>query len=132
MINSAPIVPAWFTLPLGTIAMLILAAHLLAVYGSSMEPRRRRIRMATNLVMMLTVPILAYAASGVSPGNQRSFVLAWMLVAALLLIVLVLAMIDVINSIVLHRAEVRELRAQMRAMQVLAAQRRGQAPAESQ
>lgn len=74
--------------------LVVLGAHWVSLGSSSMPALRRRIRGACGLVMMGTVPVLAYALGIASPEQPRAFAFSWLLVTALLVLVLVLAMAD--------------------------------------
>jgi hypothetical protein len=103
--------PAWLVFPLSAIVLLAVAAHVLVLWRSEMPESRRRIRMASALVMMLALPVLALALGGLDPAkDQRTFVLAWMLATGLILIVVVLAGADILNTLRLYRRELKELR----------------------
>ena len=102
--------PWWAVMPLALIALLVLAGHVLSLARIDMPASRRRIRTANGLVMMLVVPMGAYAVGFADPKHdQRSFVLAWMMVAGLLLVVLFVAALDIVNTWRLHRREHRDL-----------------------
>jgi protein-S-isoprenylcysteine O-methyltransferase Ste14 len=102
--------PWWAVLPLALLTLLVLAGHVLSLARIEMPASRRRIRTANGLVMMLTVPLGAYAVGIADPRqDQRSFVLAWMMVAGLLLVVLLVAGLDIVNTWRLHRREHRDL-----------------------
>jgi peptidoglycan/LPS O-acetylase OafA/YrhL len=110
MIDPSPIAPVWFTAPLGVGGLLVIGSHLIALQHSAMEPRRRRLRTATTILLMLATPLIVYAASVARPTDPRTFVLSWVLVAALMTMVLVLALVDIAHTAAIHRAELRELR----------------------
>lgn len=74
--------------------LVVLGAHWVSLGSSSMPAVRKRIRGACGLVMMGTVPVLAYAMGIASPEEPRAFAFSWLMVTALLVLVLVLAMAD--------------------------------------
>ncbi len=110
MLDPSPIAPAWLTAPLGAIGLVVVGGHLLMLVHSSMDPRRRRLRLAMTGLLMLATPLMVYGASVTSPRDPRTFVLTWVLVAALMVMVLVLAMMDMAHTLVVQRAESRALR----------------------
>lgn len=110
MPSSSAFLPVWVVAPLGFLVLLFLAGHLISVKHTVTNPRRRRIRMATSGLLMLVVPILCYGLCGASPARSREFVLVWLLVACLVMFVILLAMADMLHSLSLHRAQLRELR----------------------
>jgi hypothetical protein len=132
MLNSDPILPAWLVLPMAVLALLALAGHLLALSAApDIDPQRRRIRMVNTALMMLTVPLAAYGFGIATPAQSRSYVYVWVLVSALLFMIILLAMLDMLHSWRMHRAQLRELRRQLAAARgseaqaALSAARRG-------
>ena len=111
MTLAEALMPAWFVLAVATATLVLLAGHMLALAGSDMEPRRKRIRAANNILMMLTTPLVAYGFGIVDPSDARAFVFTWTLVPALLLMIILLACADMLNTASLHRRERRALRA---------------------
>ncbi len=110
MIDPSPIAPVWLTAPLGAFGLLVIGSHLIGLQHAAMEPRRRRLRTATTILLMLATPLLVYAASIARPSDPRTFVLSWVLVAAIMVMVLLLAIVDIAHTTTMHRAELRELR----------------------
>ena len=110
MPSSSAILPVWVVAPIGFLTLLVLAGHMLASRSSIADPRRRRIRLASSGLLMLTVPIFCYGMSGTSPARSREFVLVWVVIAALLLFVILLALTDLLHTMQLHRTQIRDLR----------------------
>ncbi len=96
------LMPAWFILPVATLVLLVLAAHLLALNTPGMDARRRRIRVANNLLMMFTTPLMAYGFGIVDAADGRRFVLVWTVIPPLLLMIVGLALADIANTMVLN------------------------------
>lgn len=115
MPTSSPILPVWVVAPIGLLALLVLAGHMLATKASVKDPRRRRIRLASSGLLMLTIPIFCYGLTGTSPARSREFVMVWVVISALLLFVILLALTDLLHTMQLHRAQLRELRRSMAA-----------------
>jgi hypothetical protein len=116
MLDQDPILPAWLVLPLGAIALLVLAGHLLALNAdSNMDPQRRRIRMTNAVLMMLTVPLVAYGFGVATPAHSRTFIYVWVLAAAILFLIIMVAAIDILNTWKVQRVQMRELRRKMAA-----------------
>ncbi len=53
--------PPWVVLPLAGLTLLVTAAHVLALQTSDLPSRRRRLRTAAGVLMMLVTGLLAYA-----------------------------------------------------------------------
>lgn len=108
------LLPWWFVIPLAALAVVVLTIHLLVLNAAVMDPRRRRIRMANNLLMIFLTPLIAYGFAVVPVSNARAFMIIWTLVPGLLLIVVMLALADALHSLRLHRQARRNLRARFR------------------
>lgn len=114
MPNSVPILHTWLVLPIAALALIVLAGHLLALIAAAgMDQHRRRIRMTNTVLMMLAVPLIAYGFGIATPAQARTYVYVWVLVSSLLFLVVLVAMLDMLHSWRLHRAQLRELRRQM-------------------
>jgi hypothetical protein len=69
---------------------------------------RRRIRRVSTLVMLLSLPLFVHSLSILDPATHpRRFVLQWSVLALLMLIIILSAAVDAINSLRLHREEMR-------------------------
>lgn len=102
---SGPILSAWIVLPVVTVAMLLVAGHTLAIQRVAMPASRRRIRTANGLLMLVALPLLAYALCVIGPQDKRLFVLVWVSVMGLVGLVIVLALLDVVNNVRLFARE---------------------------
>ena len=67
MLGHDPALPLWAVVPPAAVVMLLLAGHIMAIADAQIEPRRRRIRSANGILMMLTTALLAHALAIVSP-----------------------------------------------------------------
>ncbi len=125
MFLAASILPAWLVLPVCGFTMLVIAAHVVGMQRPDVPPRRRRLRTAAGLVMMLIAALMAYAL-GISPvggdhaagagggtGAQRLFVLVWMAIVVLLGFVVALALIDAFHTARLAMDDRQRLRREM-------------------
>lgn len=107
---AASLAPAWAVIPMAIVTLLAVAAHVRALAEEGVPASRRRIRSANALVMLLAIPIGAYAIGIAQPQtDQRRFVFAWTLLAALLLVITGLALLDMLNTYRLYRKSKREL-----------------------
>jgi hypothetical protein len=107
---AGPLAPKWFVLPLALIALVVVAGHWIALGRATMPPFRRSVRSANGIVMMLTIPVLAFGFGVVPVGSPRLFVLTWMLGWGLLFLVLALAALDMAYTWREARAAQRTLR----------------------
>jgi len=112
--SFTPIASLWLVGPLAIITLLLLAGHVHLTARICQPDSRRRIRMANGMLMMMLVPLATFALTLVAPTQQRIFVIAWMLVAGLITIILMLALMDASNTMRLHTTARRELRAMLR------------------
>lgn len=106
---AASIAPAWFVLPVAAVALLVTAGHWVALAKSDMPAGRKRLRTANGLVMLMTIPVLAYGFGVVDTSDQRRFVLTWMAASGLIIIVVALAGLDLCSTFLFARKARREL-----------------------
>lgn len=119
-VASGPIAPWWIVVPLAGVALLATAAHIIAIREATkgaMPESRRRIRLATGWVIMVAVPLTAYAFGIASPAQPGVFALVWMSVVALLFAIVGLGLLDAFNTVRVHRIETRRLRRDIRKLQ---------------
>jgi len=113
-LSSDPLLPAWGVYPLGMLALVVLAGHVLALRRAPMPASRRRIRTANGLFMMLTIPVLSFAAGGVAPAEAAAFVIVWAGAILAVAVIALMGVIDVVNTLLLTRAARAHLRAELR------------------
>ncbi|MFG0244535.1 MAG: hypothetical protein ACF8MF_00605 [Phycisphaerales bacterium JB052] len=104
--DTGPIVPTWFVLPLALIALVLQAGYLIAIRELSpdrMPPSRRRIRVATGWLSMFAIPLSAYGFGIARPSEAGTFTVVWMMVIGLIAAIVMLAVLDAINTLRLHR-----------------------------
>ncbi len=113
---AASLASPWLVVPLAGVTLVVVAAHVLALgaAGNSMPPSRRRIRAASGMVMMFTIPLLAYAFSIADVSEVRHWTISWMLAAGMVTIVVFLAGLDMLNTGRLYLEERRRLRDELR------------------
>ncbi len=104
-LSVQPLAPLWFVAPMAVAAFLVVAAHLLACLHADMPPSRRRIRLANGSLILVTLPLLAYALCLVAPSQGRPFVIAWTLLAGSTTLVMALAWLDLANNLRLAARE---------------------------
>lgn len=119
---ASSLLPAWAVVPIAAASIVVLAAHILAIQHGPMPPRRRRIRTANGLMMMLIASLLAYALGvaptitnpTTNPESARNFLLVWSAIMSLLSIVIGLAALDVAHTARLALTARRRLREEFR------------------
>lgn len=112
MIVLGAVVSPWVALPLAAIALVLIAWHSTGLDGDTMPASRRRIRQANAWVMMLGVPLFAIGVSIVNENRSpRAFVLVWLVTSMLLILCVLLAVIDALNTWRLASHERRHLAA---------------------
>lgn len=100
---AGSVLPPWIALPMGGFTMFVVAAHLISLQWSPMSLRRRRIRHASGILVMVITGLMTYALGGAEivtspaadPQAAGTFLQVWLAIVALLLIVVALAIMDV-------------------------------------
>lgn len=123
LLIASSLLPAWIVVPIAAAAVLVLAAHVLAIQHTPMPPRRLRIRTANGLLMMLVASLLAYALGvaptvvnpTTNPNAARDFLIVWSSIMSLLTMVIGLAALDVAHTARLALTTRRKLREEFRA-----------------
>ena len=134
MIVVGAVVSPWVALPVAAVALVLIAWHSTGLDAQAMPASRRRIRQANAWVMMLGVPLFAIGVSIVNEDRSpRAFVLVWLVTSMLLLLCVLLAVIDALNTWRLASHERRHLAAVHRGMASVQGRRaaRGGAGAET-
>lgn len=117
LLAAAPVAPRWLVLPLGGFTLVVVIWHLYTILRAdpaSIHPARRRIRLANATVMLVLVPLIAYAFGVVTIDSPRLFAIAWLAVMGLLAVMVLLALMDSANTARMHVADRIELRREFR------------------
>lgn len=118
ILATAAMLPPWIVVPPALILVIAVGSHMMGMRAGDMPESRRRLRTVNGLMMLITVPLTAYAFCAVSPADPRWFVLTWTGVVGLIGLVIILAIADILNNLwIAHRAA-RELHARMRAVRL--------------
>jgi hypothetical protein len=104
------VLPAMVVFPLAAVVIVILATHLTLLRRAEMPASRKRIRTVNGVLMMLLTPFAAYAFGVAHASQTKQFVLIFFLVTGLLFIIIMLAVMDALNNVRIHRREARDLR----------------------
>lgn len=108
---QGPTMPAWLSLGLAAVLMIAVAVHADRTLRGPGDPVRRRIRLANAALMLLTLPLLATGFSLVNPAvHPRAWAAIWVVALGLLVLNIVLAIADVINTLRMLRRARRALR----------------------
>jgi len=125
-LSNQPLAPLWFVAPLTMFTLAIVTIHLVGLARTAMPASRRRIRSANSALMLIMLPLALYALAIVPPSDGHAFVIAWMILGALLVVVLSLAWLDVANNLRLGRTErirvARDIAAAVRTARALSGQ----------
>ncbi len=102
--------PAAVTIPLALVVAGWIMWYWRRLAAPEVPDSRRRIRRASLIVMLASLPILVQALSFANPHdtNPTAYVIAWLLVIFLVGLVLVTAGLDVLNTMRLQREQRRD------------------------
>ncbi len=119
--TEGPILPAEICVPIGVGLMLVVAAQR-AGWGHRVRPRSRRLlRQASGVLSLLALPLLTAGFSLIDPGARPiTWTTVWAVAMLLLGAIVLLALLDLLNTARLNREAERRLR---RALQELEAHR---------
>ena len=115
--NPDPIAPAWVVFPIAAVVLIAVAGNIIALREApkgQIPESRRRIRIATSVVVMCTIPLTAYGFAVASTAKPEVFVIVWTMVVGLLGGILILAGADMLNTVRLHRKDKARLRTDYR------------------
>ena len=131
-LGAGSMLPAWLVLPPAAAVLLVIAAHVNAVRGeggAAMPESRKRLRTASGVLMMVVTCLLAYALGIVDPNAKAGmFAMAWMSVAVMLFMVVILAGLDALNTLKINHSQRQELREQLREVQRIVDQAKQETP----
>lgn len=100
-----------FVLPLAAATIVFLAAHVIGLARSEQPVSRRRIRQANGFLGILTVGAMGAGMCAFTPDRTpREWALTWIAVMMLVVMHVLLAMADAINTARLRRRALRQLR----------------------
>lgn len=102
MTLAAAMLPAWIVIPLAGLTMMLIAIHVLSVQMADMPITRKRLRIASGLLMMVLTAMIAYALgiaeiitdAKAQPARARAFIILWTMIVGMLSFVVMLAVID--------------------------------------
>jgi peptidoglycan/LPS O-acetylase OafA/YrhL len=114
---QGPLLSPWIVFPVAAAAMAIIGVHAEALRRADMPPSRRRILRFNAWVMLLSVPLIAFGFGAAGPngiGGGSGFIVVWSAVFMLVGVVLMLACVDMLNTLRLARRRRREWQEQVR------------------
>ena len=98
------VLPPWLVLPIALVMMVFVSMHMSRISQGADPESRIRIRVANGWIMLFA---LAFTAAGfclVSPdGNPRLFFIVWAISLVLIATTIMLAMVDIFNTLRLVR-----------------------------
>jgi len=105
---NGPLLPAWVVLPMALLTLIVVSAHIQLLLGDrEMPPSRRRIRLCSGALMLVSTPLIAFAFGILRPIDARIFTLVWTAIIGILLLVVMLAGLDTLNTLRLHASSRR-------------------------
>ena len=97
------------TIPVAVLIALFLLWYWMRMGREDVPTSRRVIRRCSIALMLASLPALVAALSLLDPHiHQRSWVIAWTVVAFLMMLIIASALVDAINNLNLHREEKRQ------------------------
>lgn len=100
----------YVVVPIAGGVMALLALHLASLKRTPHPPSRRRIRSANALIMLAIVPLFAVGVSLISAQrNPRLWLLLWLAVISLVWMSVMLALLDMVNTLRMARVRRRKL-----------------------
>lgn len=113
MPENTPLLPAWVVLPVAVLTLLVLGGQFWVISRSAMDAQRKRLRQTTTFLMMIVTPMAAYGFGIAAPARGREYVIVWVLIAALLFLIILLALLDMLHSMRLYRVQAAAVRHQL-------------------
>ncbi len=111
VLAEGPLASSSVVFPFAMVVLVILAVHASVLYRTEMPLSRKRIRIANAALMLFTTPVIAYGFGWADPAtDRRPFVVTWTLIAGLVVLILMLALFDAVNTLRLQRSELRAIR----------------------
>jgi hypothetical protein len=110
---ASAMVSPWIVLPIAAIAILLLALQAVWTQRDSMPVVRRQIRTAGATLHLFTVVALAIGLGIIDPADRRMFVMIWLIIMMLVGLSVVIALLDVLQSLREARAEQAALKREL-------------------
>lgn len=105
MIFAAQI-PWALTIPIAAVLAFAILWYWIALDNQNVPGSRRRIRRASMVVMLVSLPVFVRALSFIShQSNPSQFVIIWSMLLVLLLLLVITAFADVVNTMNMHREQ---------------------------
>lgn len=102
----AATLPWVFTVPIAVLIAIAIIWYWLVLGKPDVPASRKRIRQTSLIVMLVSLPVLVRALSFVShQANSSQFVIVWSMLLVLLLLLVITAIADAINTINIHRKQ---------------------------
>ena len=102
----AAILPWVLTVPIAALIAIAIIWYWLALGKPDVPASRKRIRQTSLIVMLVSLPVLVRALSFVShQANPSQFVIVWSMLLVLLLLLVITAIADAINTMNIHREQ---------------------------
>lgn len=109
------VLPMLVTGPIAAVLFALVVVHLVYLVPHTLPMSRRRIRRANGLVMLVAIPLVFAGFSLVSHRTQPAlWATVWVAAGSLLVFAVVLALVDMLNTMRLHRSAQVRLRHDLR------------------
>ena len=115
--NGDVVLSAWITGPICAVLFACVLVHLSYLAPRVQPASRRRIRTASGAVLLIVLPLVCVGFSVLAPARQpTAWALTWIAASTLTGLAAFLALLDIVNTMRLHRNTTKRLNLDMGAL----------------
>lgn len=120
-LRDTPLLPSWVAALVAMPTLVVVAGHVLAIHrvrggSSGMPESRRRLRLANGGLMLVAIPVIAFAFGYATPAEPKLFMSLWLVAMWLLGLIVVLAGVDAMVTARIAKRERAQLRKSIRSL----------------
>lgn len=102
----AALLPWALTVPIAIVFGIAILWYWIALDKPDVPASRRRIRRASMIVLLVSLPVFVRVLSFIShQSNPSQFVIIWSMLLLLVLLLVITAIADVVNTMKIHREQ---------------------------